>query len=79
MLFFDDIRAWRGYGVRYLVGLIALGVALALGLFAAGLVHHLPAILSGAVGAVAAAVVYALVWFVGIRWLTGHLGEMESR
>lgn len=78
LLFFDDLRAWRGYGVRILVGLVAAGVAIGLGLVAAALVGDLPPMVSGAVGAAVAAAAYSPVWFVGIRWLTGHRSEMES-
>jgi hypothetical protein len=72
LLFFDDLRAWRGYGIRFLVAIVAAGVGLGVGLIVAGLAGALPSMISGAVGALVAAVLYALVWFVGIRWLTGH-------
>jgi len=72
LLFFDEIRAWRAFGVRFLVGLVAAGVAIGLGLIAAALVAGLPPLLSGTLGAAVATVVYAFVWFVGIRWLTGQ-------
>jgi hypothetical protein len=78
LLFFDEIRAWRGYGVRFVVGPVGAAVGIGLGLVAAGLVRGLPPILSGAVGGAVAVVAYALIWFVGIRWLTGHRVEMGS-
>jgi hypothetical protein len=31
----------------------------------------LPPLLSGGLGALVAAVIYAFIWFVGIHWLTG--------
>jgi hypothetical protein len=71
LLYFDDLRAWRPYGLRFLVALVGLVVALGVGLLAAGLARPLPAMLSGAVGALVAALVYAPVWFVGVRLLTG--------
>jgi hypothetical protein len=79
LLFFDEIRAWRGHGVRILVALVSAAVAIGLGLIAAALIGSAPPILSGAVGSLVAVVVYAFVWFVGIRWLTGHRTEMGSR
>jgi hypothetical protein len=79
LLFFDDIRAWRGYGIRFVVGLVAAAVGIGLGLVGAGLVRFLPPVLSGAVGAAIAVAGYALIWFLGIRWLTGHHLEMGSR
>jgi hypothetical protein len=72
LLFFDEIRAWRAYRVRFLVGLVAAGVAVGLGLIVAALFAGLPALVSGGLGAAVAAVIYAFVWFVGIRWLTGQ-------
>jgi hypothetical protein len=78
LLFFDDVRAWRGHGIRFLVGLVAAGIGIGLGLVGAGLVHFLPPVLSGAVGAAIAVAAYALIWFLGIRWLTGHL-EVGAR
>lgn len=74
LLFFDDLRAWRGHGVRILVALVGAIVAIGLGLIAAALASGLPPILSGAAGAVVASGAYAPIWFVGIRWLTGHHG-----
>ena len=72
LLFFDELRGWRGYGVRFLVGIIAALVAIGLGLLAAGLASDLPPIVSGGVGAVVAVAVYAPLWFLSIRWLTGE-------
>jgi len=74
LLFFDEIRAWREHGVRFLVGLVSAGVAIGLGLIVAALFAVLPPLLSGVIGAGVAAVIYAFVWFVGIRWLTDRQG-----
>ena len=73
LIFFDDLRAWAGYGVRFLVarrGRRRSGSASA---------WSRPAwraacrpMLSGALGALVAVHVYAVVWFFGIRWLTGR-------
>jgi hypothetical protein len=70
LLFFDDLRAWRGYGVRFLVAPVGLALALVVGLLAAGVARGLPAMVSGSIGALVAALVYAPVWFLGIHWLT---------
>jgi hypothetical protein len=78
LLFFDELRAWRGYGVRILVGLVSAAVGIALGLAGAAAVAGLPPMLSGAVGATIAVAVYAFVWFAGIRWLTGYQNGKES-
>jgi hypothetical protein len=76
LLFFDDVRAWRPYPSRFPVALGAAVVAIVLGLLAAATVNGLPAIVSGAVGALVAACVYAPAWFLGIRTVTG---EREDR
>jgi hypothetical protein len=77
LLFFDDLRAWRGYGVRFLVAVVAAAVAIGLGLIAAALAGGLAPTISGGLGALVAAAVYAPVWFVSIRWLTGHETERQ--
>lgn len=76
-LFFDDFRAWRGTGLRFLVAPVATALALGTGLLAAGVASSLPALFSGAIGAAVAVGVFSVIWFVGIRWLTGHRGHME--
>ena len=75
LLFFDDFRAWRAYRMRYLVAIVSALVAFGLGLIAAGLVRDVPAMVSGGVGAAVAVLVYAPLWFLGIRWLTGDRAE----
>lgn len=77
-LFFDEFRAWRGHGVRILVVAVAAAIALGTGLLAAGVASALPPLFSGALGAGVAVGVFGVVWFVGIRWLTGHRGHLES-
>ena len=79
LLFFDDLRAWRGYGVRFLVALVGAAVAIGVGLIGAAGLGALPPMISGAAGAALAVAVYSAVWFLGIRWLTGHRDEVESR
>jgi hypothetical protein len=77
LLFFDDLRAWRGHRVRVVVALVAAAVGFGLGLAAASIVRDAVPVVSGTIGALVAAVVYSVVWFVGIRWFTGS--EMGSR
>ena len=77
LIFFDDLRGWRGYGVRFAVAFLCAGAAIMLGLLAAGLTHAAP-LVSGAVGALVAVVVYSAAWFFGVRWVTGQHSEMGS-
>jgi hypothetical protein len=79
LLFFDDLRGWRPYKVRFAAAFVAAVVGIGLGLLAAGAVRAWPPLFSGAVGAVVAAVVYSPAWFYGIRWGTGQHSEMRSR
>jgi hypothetical protein len=69
LLYFDDFRAWKASRARWLVGPVAALVAIALGLLAAGLVDVDVPLLSGAIGALVAALAYAPVWWIGIRLL----------
>jgi hypothetical protein len=76
-LYFDDFRAWKEHRLRWLAAPVAALVGIAAGLIAAGLVGGEPPLLAGGVGAFVAALVYAPVWWVGIRMLTAT--RMESR
>ena len=57
-----------------LVALLAGGFGVAAGMTAAGLASVFPPLVSGAVGATVLTVVYALVWFYGLRWLRHRTG-----
>jgi hypothetical protein len=78
LLFFDELRAWRGFPVRFVVALVAAVVAVGLGLLVAGLATDLPPLVSGGIGALVAVVVYGVIWFPAIRWVTGEHPTMES-
>src|SRR5215467_7822442 len=77
LIFFDDLRGWRGYGVRFAVAFLAAVVAIGLGLLVAGVIYG-PQLLTGAIGALVAVVIYCPAWFFGIRWSTGQYSEMGS-
>ena len=79
LFYFDDLRGWRGYPVRFVVAFLAAVVAIGAGLLITGQLSGLPALLSGGVGAVIAAVIYSPAWFFGVRWSTGQHSEMGSR
>lgn len=70
-LYVEDFRAWRG--VRSRVGIML--IALLLGLLAGGAAAYglatldLPGLVTGSAGAAVATLVYAPVWFFGIRWV----------
>lgn len=71
LLYFDDFRAWRAHRQRWLVGPVSALAGIAIGLLLVGLAPSLPPLASGAIGAVVAVAVYAPMWFLGIRRLTG--------
>jgi hypothetical protein len=64
----EELRAWRGIRGRLVVAVSGGLVGMALGLLVAGVTPGPPLVSSG-VGAVVAALAYAMYWFHGIRWL----------
>jgi hypothetical protein len=73
-LFVEEFRAVGFGAARIVAALLAAGFGVAIGLLAAGLVVGVPALFSGAAGAAAFTVVYALVWFYGLWWLRHRMG-----
>jgi hypothetical protein len=74
-LFTEEFRA-AGYGAyRIVVAALAAGFGVAVGMTLAGLAAAtFPPLVSGAVGALGLTVVYCLVWFYGLRWLSHRVG-----
>ena len=74
-LFVEEFRA-EGFGAhRIMVGALAAGFGVAVGMTVAGLVARVaPALVSGGSGALTGTVVYCLVWFYGLRWLSHRSG-----
>jgi hypothetical protein len=74
-LFTEEFRA-AGYGAyRIVVAALAAGFGIAVGMTLAGLAAaSFPPLVSGAVGALGLTVVYCLVWFYGLRWLSHRAG-----
>jgi hypothetical protein len=70
-----EFRA-AGYGAyRIVVAALAAGFGVAVGMTLAGLAAAtFPPLVSGAVGALGLTVVYCLVWFYGLRWLSHRVG-----
>ena len=71
----EEFRA-AGYGAyRIVVAALAAGFGVAVGMTLAGLAATtFPPLVSGAVGALGLTVVYCLVWFYGLRWLSHRAG-----
>jgi hypothetical protein len=73
-LFWDDFRAWEFGAARVVAALAAGAVGLVAGLVVAGLAAGLPPMASGALGAAAFTLGYAVVWFHGVHWLARRTG-----
>jgi hypothetical protein len=76
-LFIEEFRA-EGWGAnRIIVAALSVGFGVALGLSLAGFAARgfdLPSLFSGLVGATTFTIVYCLVWFYGLRWLSHRAG-----
>jgi hypothetical protein len=74
-LFTEEFRA-ADYGAsRVIVAILGVGFGVAVGMTLAGFASAaFPALVSGAVGAAGFTVVYCLVWFYGLRWLSHRAG-----
>ena len=74
-LFTEEYRA-EGFGAfRVIVTGLGAGFGVAAGMTAAGIIaEFVPALVSGAAGAATGTVVYCLVWFYGLRWLSHRAG-----
>ena len=74
-LFVEEYRA-EGFGAnRVIVAGLGAGFGVATGMTAAGAISgFVPALVSGAAGAATGTVVYCLIWFYGLRWLSHRSG-----
>ena len=74
-LFTEEFRAATYGAYRVVVALLGAGFGVAVGMTLAGLAAPaFPPLVSGAVGALGFTVVYCLVWFYGLRWLSHRAG-----
>ena len=74
-LFTEEFRAAQYGAYRVVVALLGAGFGVALGMTLAGLAAPaFPPLASGAIGAAGLTVVYCLVWFYGLRWLSHRAG-----
>jgi hypothetical protein len=74
-LFTEEFRA-AGFGAyRIVVAVLGGGFGVAIGMTLAGYAAaEFPALISGAVGALGLTIVYCVVWFYGLRWLSHRAG-----
>lgn len=73
-VFVEEFRAAQRGPARIAAALVAAVLGITLGLLVAGVVAGLPPLVSGGLAAATFAVSYAVIWFIGVRWLTGQTG-----
>jgi ABC-type phosphate transport system permease subunit len=79
-LFVEEYKAWRAVPTRIVLALVAVVFATPMALAAAAAVQNvLPPLGSGTVGIALGALVYAVLWYVGIRRLAERAERGVSR
>lgn len=68
-LFIEEFRTSPAGPARTVAALVATVVSVVGGLLVAGLASGLPPLASGVLATIAFTVLYALIWFHGVRWL----------
>lgn len=66
-LFLEDFRAWRIGPARFGVALVAAALGALGGTVLVSVLDAVPPLFAGALGALVACLIYATVWFYGIR------------
>jgi uncharacterized protein YacL len=74
-MFIEEFRAWKGVPGRAAVALLGVIVGLGLGVLISSRLEALPAVFNGAISVTFAVVIYAVLWFFGIRYLADRFGE----
>jgi hypothetical protein len=69
-LFAEELRAWSGVALRFVLAIVAAAVGLVLGSVVGGAASSLPPLGVGAIGAAVATLSYTLLWYFGVRWLS---------
>ncbi len=74
-MFIEDYRAWKGVPARVAVALIAAALGLIGGIALSSTLGALRPAFNGGISVTVACLVYAVLWFFGIRYLASRLGE----
>jgi len=74
-LFIEDFRAWRIGPARVGVALVAAALGALAGGLLASVLGALPPLFAGALGALLACLIYAMIWFFGVRLVAGRTTE----
>ena len=76
LMFIEDFRAWRVGPARIGVCLVGAALGVLAGVVLAGQVGSvMPAVFSGTLAVLLAALVYAIFWFYGVRIVAARLPE----
>jgi FtsH-binding integral membrane protein len=73
--FVEDFRAWKGVTGRVVVTALGVVVGVILGSLVNAVASDLPNAFSGAIAVAVAGVIYATMWFFGIRFCATRFGE----
>ncbi|HEY7175955.1 MAG TPA: hypothetical protein VH442_13645 [Micromonosporaceae bacterium] len=73
--FIEDFRAWRIGPARAGVALVSAALGALGGTLLASVLGSLPPLWQGALGALLACLIYAVVWFYGIRLIANRISE----
>jgi hypothetical protein len=74
-LFIEDFRAWKGVPGRLAVLLAGGALGLIAGIAVSSVLTGLRPAFNGGISVTVACLVYAVLWFFGIRYLANRLGE----
>jgi hypothetical protein len=74
-LFIEDFRAWRIGPARIGVALVAAALGALAGGLLASVLGALPTLFAGVFGALLACLIYAMVWFFGVRLVAERTTE----
>lgn len=70
--FIEDFRAWKIGPARVGVALFAAALAALAGGLLASVLGALPTLFAGVLGALLACLIYAMIWFFGVRLVAGR-------
>ena len=74
-LFIEDFRAWQIGPARIGVALVAAALGALAGGLLASVLGALPPLFAGALGALLACLIYAMIWFFGVRLVAERTTE----
>jgi hypothetical protein len=74
-MFVEEFRAWKGVPARIGVALVGGALALGAGIALSSKLESLRPAFNGSISVTVACLIYAVLWFFGIRYLANRLGE----